>query len=149
LNSDELIGYQRKMVKDNPVFPVRVEDYDKLNEFVISVKGLEQITILKRLTLMGNATLEDKVLLERLLEAYASANPSKERQREWKRHVDWYFSDLMKSRYNPDLIQEGLVVKNENFNPKYREYWNIWTRTIVSKIYALQREEKMSTSMSR
>ena len=74
---------------------------------------------------MGNATLEDKVLLERLLEAHASTNPSKERQREWKRHIDSYFSDLMKSRYNPDLIQAGLVVKKEKFNTEYREYWNI------------------------
>ena len=142
MNSDKLIDYQRKMVKDNPVFPVRVEDYDKLNEFVISVKGLEQLHELKRLTLMGNATLEDKVLLERLLEVHASTNPSKERQRDWKQHIDLYFNDLMKSRYSPDLIYEGLLIKNEKFNPKYREYWNIWTQTIVSKIYALQRDER-------
>jgi len=130
------------MIKDNPVFPVRVEDYDKLNEFVISVKGLEQITILKRQLTMGTATLEEKTILEHLLEIYATTNPSKEKLRDWKKHVDFMFNDLMKTHYLPDLVNEGLAVKNEKFDPKYREYWNIWTQTIVSKIYALQREER-------
>ncbi len=124
------------------MYPVRVEDYDKLNEFVITKEGLIQLHKLKRLVLMGNATLEDKILLERLLEVYALTNPSKERLRAWKEHIDRYMRDLWKCRYQPDLEQEGLVIKNENHDPKYLEYWKIWTDTIVAKIYALQREER-------
>lgn len=142
MNSEDLVIYYNQKHRDNPVFPVRVEDYDKLSEFVITVKGLEQLHELKRLVLMGNATLEDKTLLERLLEIYALTNPSKERMRDWKDHIDWYMRDLMKCRYQPDLEQEGLAIKNENYDSKYRKYWNIWTQTIVSKIYELQREER-------
>lgn len=141
MNSDQLIDYQRKMVKDNPVFPIRVEDYDKFNEYVITVKGLEQLHVLKRQVIMGKATLEDKTMLERLLNVYAHTNPSKEKLREWKSHVDRYMNDLMKTRYNPDLENEGLVERNPKYDGKYMTYWHIWTQTIVQKIYALQKEE--------
>ncbi len=141
ITSDKLVDYQIRMVRDNPEFPVRVEDYDKLNEFVISVKGLEQLAALKRLTLMGNATLEDKTILERLLHTYATTNPSKENLREWKKYVDGYMKDLLQTCYNPDLIEEGLVIRNEKYDPKYRKYWHVWTQTIVPLIYKLQREE--------
>jgi len=92
---------------------------------------------------MGNATLEDKTILEHLLHTYATTNPSKENLREWKKHVDSYMKDLMQARYNPDLIEEGLIIKNVKYDPKYREYWHVWTQTIVPLIYKLQKEEKI------
>lgn len=141
MKSDQLIDYQRKMLKDNPVFPIRVDDYNKFNEYVITVKGLEQLHILKRQVIMGKATIEEITILERLLNIYAHTNPSKEKLREWKNHIDRYMRELMKTRFNPDLEKEGLAVKNDNFDPKYFEIWSIWNRTIVQKIYALQKEE--------
>jgi hypothetical protein len=78
----------------------------------ISVKGLEQLKILKRQTILGNSTSEEITLMVNLLELYATTNPSKKNIQNWKKHLDFYFEIILKIHYNPDLVQEGLAVKN-------------------------------------
>lgn len=142
MNSNKLIDYQNRMLRNNPFFPVRVEDHDKIHKFVITVTGLKQIPKLKHLILWGNGSDNEIVLLEKLLCIHASTNPSKENQREWKKHLNRYIDGLMKSNYFPDLVEDGLLMKNEKYNPKYRVIENKWERVILSKIYSLQREER-------
>ena len=107
IDYDSLVDYYNSRVRDNPIFPITVENYDKFKEYVITKKGLEQLYILKRQKLMGRAINDEITLIEKLLDLYAFTNPSKEKLREWKKHIDLCFSDLMKSKYFPDLLEEN------------------------------------------
>ena len=146
MTSDNLVSFQRWMAKEYPYYPVQEKDWDKMNEDVISVRGLEQLKILKTQIIMGNYTHEDIVLLIALMELYASTNPSKERLREHKKFLDFYFNDLLKTRYRTNLIKEGLAVKNEKYNPKFRKQWDSWSMNIIKECYRLKKLEEQNES---
>ena len=138
---DELVSFQRMMAKKYPYYPVKEENWGRMNEYVITIKGLEQLKILKSQTVMGNYTCEDITLFIALLELYASTNPSKERLQEHKKYLDFYFGDLLKTRYTPDLINEGLAIKNEKYDPKFREAWSVWSMNIINECWRLKELE--------
>lgn len=141
ISNYDLVTYQRKMSKEYPYYPIKPEDWDKLNELTISVKGLEQLQILKRQTIMGNSNPEDIELLITLLDLYALANPKDERIRDWKKNLDFHFNTLWKTNYFPDLVKEGLVVKNEKYDPKFKKLWNEWRDNLIQRCYQLAEKE--------
>lgn len=141
MNLEELVKFQRKMARDYPYYPIDVKDWNKMNELNISVKGLEQLSILKRQIIHGNYTSEDIVLFLRLLELYASTNPTHQRLRDYKKHHDLYFEHLLKTHYRSNLIKENLAVKNTKYNPKFREQWNTWQSNIIKECYRLGKME--------
>ena len=137
----DLVTYQRKMAKEYPYYPIKPEDWGKLNELTISVKGLEQLQILKRQTIMGNSSPEDIELLITLLDLYALANPKDERIRDWKKNLDFHFNTLLKTNYFPDLVKKGLAIKNEKYDPKFRKLWNEWGNNLIQRCYRLAKKE--------
>lgn len=143
---DNLVSFQRWMAKEYPYYPVQEKDWNKMNEYVISVRGLEQLKILKTQIIMGNYMREDIALLLSLMELYASTNPTKERLREKKKFLDFYFDDLLKTHYRTNLIKEGLAVKNPKYNRKFREQWHIFGTKLIHECYRLKKLEEQNES---
>ena len=139
---DELVKFQRMMAKEYPYYPVDLKAWDKINEWNISVKGLEQLEILKRQTTMGNSTPEDTTLMVNLLELYASTNPTNENLKNWKKNLDFHFNTLRKTHYLPELVKEGLAIKNENYDPKFMKIINDWALGLIHRCHQLRREEQ-------
>ena len=62
MNPDALFNYQWNKMKENPYYPVNPENFDKIEEQVITKQGLEELEILKRECIMGRATKMQKIL---------------------------------------------------------------------------------------
>jgi len=138
MNPDALVDYQRNKMKDNPYFPVNPQNYDKIEEYVITKKGLEELTILKRECIMGRGSDKQKALYIELLRLWATTNRSLDKLREWKKYLDMYVSDIIKARYSPDLEGEDYAMKNPNYNSKYMKSHNTWHKAVIAKCYELR-----------
>ena len=139
MDPDALVDYQRNKMKENPYFPVNPQNYDKIEELVITKKGLEELTILKRECIMGRGSDKQKALYIELLRLWATTNRSLDKLREWKKYLDMYVSDIIKIHYTPTAIwREGYAVKNPNYEPKYMKSHDTWHSAVVAKCYELR-----------
>ena len=138
LDPDELTDYHNIHLNQNPFYPVGLKDFDKLEPLCITKEGLKELHRLKRKLVMGNATLEDKVVLIDLLRIDATTNPSLKRAKNWKHHVDFYINDIIQTHFISYLEQDGFAVKNPKYNPKFMYYHDAWQMNVLQKIYALR-----------
>lgn len=140
--AEELVTYQRMMTKNYPYYPIEKENWSKMNETVITIKGLEQLHILKRQSVKGECTPEDAVLFIQLLELYATTNPTIERLREFTKYLNFHFNDLLKTMYLPNLINEGLAMVNESYDSNYRHIQLKWSTELIQECHRRNKEEK-------
>ena len=139
ISYDELVTYQRKMAKEYPFFPLEEKDWNIVKRYNISVKGLEQLEILRRQTILGKSAPEEITLMVSLMELYASTNPSKKNIQNWKKHLDFHFDILLKTHYNPDLVKEGLTVINEKYSEKKFLEFMKWGDDLIQRCYRLKK----------
>lgn len=140
MNPDYLLEYYNSRIKTNPFYPIRPEDFDKIEKHVISKKGLEQLAILERDCLMGRTTIEDRILCCELMKLWAMNNRSLPQLLKYKKFIDIYIADHFRSMYYPDLEKEGIVEKKIKYDPKYSNYNLTWVKVILAMYYRLKKE---------
>ena len=137
MNPDAICNYQRQKMKENPFFPVKPEDFDKFEEISITIEGLKQLETLKHKCIMGRATIEKKIDCIDLMRIYATTNKSLTALKEWKKYIDRYFDELLKTRYVSDLLKDDFAMQNLKYDPKYMKSHETWFFTVVKKCYSL------------
>lgn len=140
--AEELVKFQRMMAKDYPYYPIEEKDWGKMNEFVITIKGLEQLHILKRESIRGSCTPEDITLFIQLLELHATTNVSIERLRDHTKYLNFHIEDLMKTRYLPDLVKEGLAMANDDYNPILSQVRMVWGTELIQECHKRNKQER-------
>ena len=107
--------------EDNPLHPIKLDDYPKLFDFVLTEKGLVYFNVLKRkYFLRKKSTLDEYNKFRLLYVYYATANRNVEEVSMWQKicvsldEQGIFEKSMFASK--EDLIQQSLIVKNP-------EYW--------------------------
>ena len=108
--------------KKNPLHPIKLDDYPKLFDFVLTVKGLSYFQELKgKYFLRKKLSLDEYNKLRLLYVYYATANRNIEEVSMWQKicislDEKGIFEKNMHASKN-DLILQSLIIKN----PEYQE----------------------------
>ncbi len=108
--------------EDNPLHPIKLDDFPKLFDFVLTAKGLVYFNVLKRkYFLRKKLTLDEYNKLRLLYVYYATANRNVEEVSMWQKicvslDEQGIFEKTMFAS-KEDLIQQSLIIKN----PEYQE----------------------------
>jgi hypothetical protein len=118
-------------MKNNPLYPISIDDYPKLFDYVLTASGLVYFQTLKRRYILGQDMTQDEYNKLRLLYVYYStANRNVQEVFLWqdicitldKRGI------VEKEMYQSkeDLKNKSLIIKNPQYSPglyrKYTEY---------------------------
>ena len=113
---------------DNPLFPIDVDDYPKLFDYVLTTDGLIYFQTLKRKYLLGKDLLLDEYNKLRLLYVYyATANRNVKEVSVWQ-DICITLDDqgiFEKNMYQSkeDLKRKSLIVSNPQYQSGlYRQY---------------------------
>ncbi len=108
--------------KDNPLHPIKLDEYPKLFDFVLTAQGLVYFNVLKRkYFLRKKLTVDEYNKLRLLYIYYATANRNVEEVSMWQKicasldEQGVFEKNMISSK--EDLIQQSLIIKN----PEYRE----------------------------
>ena len=110
------------IVSENPLQPIKIDDYPKLFDYVLTADGLVYFNELKRrYFLQKKLTLDEYNKLRLLYVYYATANRNADEVSMWQKicislDEKGIFEKNMFASKN-DLIQENLIIKN----PEYKE----------------------------
>ena len=108
--------------KDNPLHPIKLDEYPKLFDFVLTAQGLVYFNVLKRkYFLRKKLTVDEYNKLRLLYIYYATANRNVEEVSMWQKicasldEQGVFEKNMFSSK--EDLIQQSLIIKN----PEYQE----------------------------
>lgn len=115
----------------NPLYPVSIDDYPKLFDYVLTVDGLVYFQTLKRNYILGKElTLDEYNKLRLLYVYYATANKNPKEVFAWQDicitldDKGIYEKEMFQSK--EDLKKTKLIVENPQYNSglyrKYTEY---------------------------
>ena len=119
------------MKSENPLYPIDLDDYPKLFDYVLTSDGLVFFQSLKRKYILGeNMTLDDYNKLRLLYVYYATANRNSQEVFAWQDicitldDKGIFEKDMFQSK--EDLKNKLLIVENPNYQSglyrKYTEY---------------------------
>ncbi len=116
------------MVQQNPLFPVKIDDYPKLFDYVLTADGLIYFQTLKRKYVLGKELVLDeykKLLL--LYMYYATANRNPKEVFAWQDVCitldDRGIFEIDMHQSKEDLKNNSLIIKNPNYQSGlYRIY---------------------------
>ncbi len=104
----------------DPLHPIKIEDYPKLFDYVLTTKGLVYFNQLKRnYFLQKKLTLDEYNKLRLLYIYYSTANKNTEEVSMWKKicaaldEKEIFEKEMFISKQ--DLITQGLVLENPNY----------------------------------
>ena len=123
----------------NPLYPIEIDDYPKLFDYVLTADGLIYFQTLKRNYILGKQMILDEYNKLRLLYVYyATAN------RNFKEVFAWqdicitldekgiFEKEMYQSK--EDLINKSLIVENPNYQSGlYRKYTEFVKENMNSK----------------
>ena len=105
----------------NPLYPIKIDDYPKLFDYVLTAKGLEYFQILKRNYILGKEMSLDEYNKLRLLYVYyATANRNSQEVSNWQ---DICITLDEKGILEKDMYQSKEDLKNKSLiveNPQYQ-----------------------------
>ncbi len=115
----------------NPLYPVPIDDYPKLFDYVLTVDGLVYFQTLKRNYILGkDLTLDEYNKLRLLYVYYATANKNPKEVFAWQDicisldDKGIYEKEMFQSK--EDLKNSKLIIENPQYNSglyrKYTEY---------------------------
>ena len=113
---------------DNPLFPIDVDDYPKLFDFVLTAQGLVYFHDLKRKYILGkNLLLDEYNKLQLLYVYYATANRNVKEVFAWQDICitldDKGFFEKNMYQSKEDLKTQSLIVPNPQYHSGlYRQY---------------------------
>jgi len=119
------------MKSENPLYPIDLDDYPKLFDYVLTSDGLIFFQSLKRKYILGkNMTLDEYNKLRLLYVYYATANRNSQEVFAWQDicitldDKGIFEKDMFQSK--EDLKNKLLIVENPNYQSglyrKYTEY---------------------------
>ncbi len=107
---------------DNPLHPIKLDEYQKLFDFVLTAQGLVYFNVLKRRYFLRKKLNVDEYNKLRLLYIYyATANRNVDEVSMWQKicasldEQGVFEKNMFASK--EDLIQQSLIIKN----PEYQE----------------------------
>jgi len=106
----------------DPLYPIKISDYPKLFDYVLTAKGLVYFNSLKRLYFLQKDLTQDEYNKLRLLYVYYStANKNIQEVSMWQK-ICLSLEEkkiLEKNMYlsKEDLIEKSLIVKNPQYLP--------------------------------
>jgi hypothetical protein len=106
--------------EDDPLHPIRIDDYPKLFDFVLTANGLIYFQDLKRkYFLQKKLTLDEYNKLRLLYIYYASANRNVAEVSMWQKLcIDLDEKGIIEKNMlssKQDLIQQSLIIKNPQY----------------------------------
>jgi len=112
----------------NPLYPIELDDYPKLFDYVLTLDGLIFFQSLKRKYILGkNLTLDEYNKLRLLYVYYATANRNPQEVFAWQDicitldEKEIFEKDMFQSK--EDLKNKSLIVENPNYRSGlYRKY---------------------------
>jgi len=112
----------------NPLYPIELDDYPKLFDYVLTSDGLIFFQSLKRKYILGkNLTLDEYNKLRLLYVYYATANRNPQEVFAWQDicitldDKGFFEKDMFQSK--EDLKNKSLIVENPNYQSGlYRKY---------------------------
>jgi hypothetical protein len=127
------------MPAKNPLFPIDVDDYPKLFDYVLTAEGLVFFQILKRNYILGKEmTLDEYNKLRLMYVYYATANRNTKEVFSWQdlcmtlddRGI--FEKDMFNSK--EDLKNKSLIAENPNYQSGlYRKYTDFVKENMNSK----------------
>ncbi|QUC65665.1 hypothetical protein NsoK4_03695 [Nitrosopumilus sp. K4] len=116
------------MSSENPLYPIDIDDYPKLFDYVLTAEGLKFYQNLRRQYVLGkDLTLDDYNKLRLLCVYYATANRNVQEVSFWQDlcvTLDGkgiYEKNMFQSK--EDLINKSLIIKNPSYQSGlYRNY---------------------------
>ncbi|NIP62441.1 MAG: hypothetical protein GWN01_16835 [Nitrosopumilaceae archaeon] len=114
--------------KENPFFPITIDDYPKIFDYALSPTGLIYFQKLRRSFILGNDLNLDEYNKLRLLHIYyATTNRQVEEVYNWQemcvRLERFGIPEKDVQNSKKDLIKKDLIVKNPYYKPGfYRKY---------------------------
>jgi hypothetical protein len=127
------------MSAKNPLFPIDVDDYPKLFDYVLTAEGLVFFQILKRNYILGKEmTLDEYNKLRLMYVYYATANRNTKEVFSWQdlcmtlddRGI--FEKDMFNSK--EDLKNKSLIAENPNYQSGlYRKYTDFVKENMNSK----------------
>ena len=119
------------MNSQNPLYPIEIDDYPKLFDYVLTSDGLSICQSLKRKYILGKGmTLDEYNKLRLLYVYYATANRNSQEVFTWQDicitldEKGIFEKNMFQSK--EDLKNKSLIVKNPNYQSglyrKYTEY---------------------------
>jgi len=123
----------------NPLYPIELDDYPKLFDYVLTKQGLIYFHTLKRNYLLGkNMSLDEYNKLRLMYVYYATANRNPQEVRRWQDvcitldDKEIFEKDMYSSK--EDLKNKLLIVKNPHYQSGlYRKYIQFVKETMNSK----------------
>ena len=109
------------MSSDNPLYPISIDDYPKLFDYVPTLDGLKLFQELKRKYVLGKQMTQDEYNKLRLLYVYyATANRNSKEVFAWQ--------DLCVTLDNLGIVEKDMYLSKENLiknnmiiaNPQYQ-----------------------------
>jgi len=145
---EKLVAFQRMMARDYPYYPIEPKDWDKLHSETLTVKGLEQLELLKSSIKMERSNSEEVRIYIILLELYVCSNPTIERLRDFKKEQDFHFSTIqgafvkhIKNMRFPDLKKEDLVISNKKYSKDLSFKMGNWGLDLIQECYRIRELE--------
>ncbi len=128
----KLRDYYNEKIKDNVYYPVTKNNYHKLFEYVITIDGLKVFHELKRQFIMDDKSLTPTELLKlgMLWNSYASTNRNKKEMLELDNYI-LRVSKRVNRKTRINLLEEGLIIINKDYDPKQMEYHLTWRKIIL------------------
>jgi hypothetical protein len=127
------------MPAKNPLFPIDVDDYPKLFDYVLTAEGLVFFQILKRNYILGKEmTLDEYNKLRLMYVYYATANRNTKEVFSWQ-DICMTLDDrgiFEKDMFNSkeDLKNKSLIAENPNYQSGlYRKYTDFVKENMNSK----------------
>lgn len=125
--------------KQNPLYPINIDDYPKLFDYVLTANGLIYFQTLKRNYVMGkDLTLDEYNKLRLLYVFYATANRNPEEVFSWQDicitldEKEIFEKDMYQSK--EDLKSKSLIAINPLYQPGlYRKYIEYIKKNLNSK----------------
>lgn len=110
------------MENANPLFPIKINDYPKLFDYVLTADGLAYFYQLKRDLLLGRNLSNDEYNKIRLLYIYyAAANRNTKEVENWQeictRLSDSGIHENEMKKSKDDLISSNMIIINPNYVP--------------------------------
>jgi len=121
----------------NPLYPIELDDYPKLFDYVLTSDGLIFFQSLKRKYILGkNLTLDEYNKLRLLYVYYATANRNPQEVFAWQDicitldDKGLFEKDMFQSK--EDLKNKSQIVENPNYQSElYRKYTQLVLKLII------------------
>lgn len=124
-------------IQSNPYYPVPIDQYSELFDFVLTQNGMIYFERLKKEYDEGNDLSEDeKLYLSTLHLAYATMKKSVKECHEWQAYMFLIGEEVNidKSGIKENLKSMNCIADNPNYNPKLYKSHIIWKNEILDTI---------------